>query len=108
MGRSPVSSGIPHRHVEVRLGVVDAKLSVHVERGFDPASAPADAISRLKRDQIAALNSTFLHEIYFASLGGDGRAVPEQMASAIVRDFGSVDRWRQEFVALAGNLAGGC
>ena len=29
------------------------------------------------------------------------------MASALVRDFGSVDRWRREFVALAGALAGG-
>jgi Fe-Mn family superoxide dismutase len=56
---------------------------------------------------MAALNSTLLHELYFASLGGDGRAVPEAMAAAIARDFGSVGRWRQEFVALADSLAGG-
>ena len=56
---------------------------------------------------MAALNSTLLHELYFASLGGDGRAVPEPMASALAKDFGSVDRWRQEFVALAGALSGG-
>ena len=36
-----------------------------------------DVVSRLKRDEAAALNSTLLHELYFASLGGDGRAVPE-------------------------------
>ena len=29
------------------------------------------------------------------------------MAGAIARDFGSVDRWRQEFVALAAALGGG-
>ena len=29
------------------------------------------------------------------------------MANAIARDFGSVDRWRQEFVGLAEGLAGG-
>ena len=29
------------------------------------------------------------------------------MANAIARDFGSVNRWRQEFVALADGLAGG-
>ena len=34
-------------------------------------------------------------------------AVPEPMASALAKDFGSVDRWRQEFVALANALAGG-
>ncbi len=38
-----------------------------------------------------ALNA---HELYFASLGGDGRVPPEEMASAIARDFGSVTRWR--------------
>jgi Fe-Mn family superoxide dismutase len=54
---------------------------------------------------MAALNSTLLHELYFASIGGDGRAVPEAMASAIARDFGSVDRWRHEFVALGNALA---
>jgi len=48
-----------------------------------------------------------LHELYFASLGGDGRAVPEVMANALVRDFGSVDRWRREFMALANSLDAG-
>jgi hypothetical protein len=56
---------------------------------------------------MAALNSTLLHELYFASLGGDGRAVPEVMSTAIARDFGSVNRWRHEFVALANALAVG-
>src|SRR3954471_2601650 len=74
---------------------------------LDPAKTSAHALSRLKRDEAAALNSTLLHELYFASLGGDGRAVPQDMASALGRDFGSVLRWRQEFIALAGALAGG-
>src|SRR5439155_1578955 len=52
------------------------------------------------------LNSTLLHELYFASLGGDGRTVPEEMSAAIGRDFGSVARWRDEFIALADALAG--
>src|ERR1041384_379263 len=56
---------------------------------------------------MAALNSTLLHELYFASMGGDGRAVPEVMASAIARDFGSVNRWRDEFIALANALSAG-
>ncbi|MEI7870992.1 MAG: Fe-Mn family superoxide dismutase [Alphaproteobacteria bacterium] len=72
---------------------------------LDPATTPAHVLGRLKREESAALNSTLLHELYFASLGGDGRAVPEAMAEALVRDFGSVDRWRQEFIALASSLA---
>ena len=66
---------------------------------------PGDVIHRLKRDEFAALNATLLHELYFASLGGDGRAVPEAMAAALARDFGSVDGWRREFTVLAGALA---
>jgi superoxide dismutase, Fe-Mn family len=72
---------------------------------LDPHTTPAHVINGLKREEMAALNSTLLHELYFASLGGDGRAVPESMASAIARDFGSVDRWRQEFIALANAMA---
>jgi superoxide dismutase, Fe-Mn family len=74
---------------------------------LDLATTPAHVVSRLKRDEAAALNSTLLHELYFASLGGDGRTVPVEIADAIVRDFGSVLRWRQEFIALAESLAGG-
>jgi Fe-Mn family superoxide dismutase len=74
---------------------------------LDPATTPGHVINRLKRDEATALNSTLLHELYFASLGGDGRTLPDEIAGAIARDFGSVLRWRQEFIALAGALANG-
>jgi Fe-Mn family superoxide dismutase len=74
---------------------------------LDPATTSGHVINRLKRDEAAALNSTLLHELYFASLGGDGRTLLEEIAGAITRDFGSVLRWRQEFIALAGALANG-
>jgi Fe-Mn family superoxide dismutase len=77
-------------------------------QALDPKTTPCDVIGRLKRDEIAALNSTLLHELYFASLGGDGRTLPERMAGAIAHNFISIDRWRDEFIALASNLAGGC
>ena len=73
---------------------------------LDPATTPAAVIRRLKRDEAALLNSTLLHELYFASLGGDGRTLPEPMAQAIARDFGSVKRWRDEFIALTHGLPG--
>jgi superoxide dismutase, Fe-Mn family len=84
-----------------RLNAVSAELAA-----LDPTTASPEAIGRLKRDEAAGLNSTLLHELYFASLGGDGRAVPEGLAAALTRDFGSVDRWRREFIALAEALAG--
>jgi Fe-Mn family superoxide dismutase len=63
-------------------------------------------LNGLKREQLTALNSTLLHELYFASLGGDGKPT-KAMSEALTRDFGSVDRWRAEFVAMGNALAGG-
>jgi len=85
-----------------RLNAISRELDA-----LDPATTPPGALARLKRDEAAALNSTLLHELYFASLGGDGRAVPEPMAEALIRDFGSVKAWRQQFMALASGLSGG-
>ncbi len=84
-----------------RLNVVTAELAE-----LDVASVAPQALGRLKREQTGLLNSTLLHELYFSSLGGDGRTVPATLLDALVRDFGSVDRWRQEFMALAESLGG--
>jgi Fe-Mn family superoxide dismutase len=96
-------------HYENNYGGALHRLNAVTEEleALDPATAPAHVVSRLKQEEMATLNSTLLHELYFASLGGDGRAVPEAMASALIRDFGSVDRWRREFTALANALATG-
>jgi Fe-Mn family superoxide dismutase len=96
-------------HYENNYGGALARLNAITEEleTLDPATTPAQGISRLKRDESIALNSTLLHELYFASLGGDGRVLPDLIAEAIIRDFRSVDRWRREFVALATTLAGG-
>jgi Fe-Mn family superoxide dismutase len=95
-------------HYEHNYGGALHRLNAVAEElaALDPATTPAAVINRLKRDELTALNSTLLHELYFASLGGDGRTLPEIIASAIARDFGSVDRWRHEYVALATALAG--
>ena len=71
----------------------------------------------LKRDELAAIGSVVLHELYFATLGGDGAArftgagagagIGQPMASALERDFGSVAAWRREFVRLAATLRSG-
>ena len=96
-------------HYENNYGGAVLRLNAIAEKlaALDPHMTSAHVINRLKQEEMAALNSTLLHELYFASLGGDGRAVPEAMAAAIARDFGSVDRWRHEFIALANALAVG-
>ncbi len=104
-----ISARLIESHYENNYGGAMTRLNaLTAELASDAAPALPDAqIRRLKRDQATALNSTLLHELYFASLGGDGRAVPEAMADALTRDFGSVDRWRKEFIALAQASAGG-
>ena len=84
-----------------RLNAVTAELEA-----LDVETTAPQVISRLSQEQSALLNATLLHEVYFASLGGDGRTPPEIIANAIDRDFGSVKRWRREFVALAEGLSG--
>lgn len=64
-------------------------------------------LSGLKREQLIALNSTLLHEIYFACLGGEGGKPPKMVTDALIDSFGSVERWKSEFVAMAKALSGG-
>jgi len=105
-------NGIPPRliesHYEHHYGEALNRLNAITNEleSLDPKATPAETINRLKRDQLTELNSTLLHELYFASLGGDGRTLPEVMGAAVSRDFGSVDNWRREFVALATALSG--
>jgi superoxide dismutase, Fe-Mn family len=84
-----------------RLNAITEKLA-----SLDFAKTPAYVINGLKREELVALNSTLLHELYFASLGGDGKPT-DALGEVLARDFGSVDRWRDEFVAMANGLAGG-
>ena len=85
-----------------RLNAITAQLE-----SLDFEASPAHVINGLKRDELIALNSTLLHELYFASLAFGDSGPTEAVAQALARDFGSVDRWRREFVALAYGLGGG-
>lgn len=71
------------------------------------ASAPGFALNGLKREELIASNSMLLHELYFGSLGGGGAAPTPAMQLALAANFGSVERWREEFVAMGKALGGG-
>ncbi|HWP60406.1 MAG TPA: Fe-Mn family superoxide dismutase [Candidatus Acidoferrales bacterium] len=73
---------------------------------LDPASAPVFVINGLKREQLIAMNSMILHELYFDGLGAGGDA-GGALTDAINRDFGGFERWRSEFVAMGKALGGG-
>jgi Fe-Mn family superoxide dismutase len=95
-------------HYENNYGGALRRLNAITEQleSLDFAKTPGHVVNGLKREELVALNSTLLHEIYFASLGGDGKPT-KAMADALARDFGSVDRWRSELVAMGNALSGG-
>jgi superoxide dismutase, Fe-Mn family len=73
---------------------------------LDFAKAPNFVINGLKREELVASNSMILHEIYFDGLGG-GTKASGPLADAIARDFGSMERWHAEFVAMGKAEGGG-
>ena len=75
---------------------------------LDPAAVAGFRLNGLKREELIATNSMLLHEAYFDSLGERGGGDPDgALAEAIARDFGSLARWRREFVAMGKALGGG-
>jgi Fe-Mn family superoxide dismutase len=72
-----------------RLGAIRLRLA---QLPF--GTAEGFVINGLKREELIATNSMLLHELYFASLGGDGRTMAPAMALALAANFGSVQRWR--------------
>jgi len=85
-----------------RLNAIRSQLAA-----LDFSAAPGFQVNGLKREELVATNSMLLHELYFASLGGGGEAMAPAMALALDANFGSVDRWRAEFIAMGKALAGG-
>jgi Fe-Mn family superoxide dismutase len=85
-----------------RLNAIRTQLAT-----FDFASAHGFQLNGLKREELVATNSMLLHELYFGSLGGDGQAMTPAMKLALEANFGSLDRWRSEFVAMGKALGGG-
>ncbi|TAJ83615.1 Fe-Mn family superoxide dismutase [Reyranella sp.] len=86
-----------------RLNALRSELSA-----LDPVTAPGFRLNGLKREELIATNSMLLHEVYFENLGEAGGGDPSgTLAESIVRDFGSLARWRAEFVAMGKALGGG-
>ncbi|MDA8247714.1 MAG: hypothetical protein M0Z28_00895 [Rhodospirillales bacterium] len=84
-----------------RLNAIDQHMTA-----LDWAAAPGFALNGLARERLIAANSMLLHEAYFDGLGGVGGPAGA-IATALERDFGSVDRWQTEFAAMGKALGGG-
>ena len=73
---------------------------------LDFTNAPIFVINGLKREELIAMNSMILHELFFASLGERSEA-EGALRDALIRDFGSVSRWAVEFSAMGKAQRGG-
>ena len=105
---SGLSTQLLESHYENNYGGAMRRLNAITEQleALDWTKTPGHVINGLKREELVALNSTLLHELYFASLGGDGRPT-KGMSQALARDFGSVQAWRTQFSAMGYALGGG-
>jgi Fe-Mn family superoxide dismutase len=95
-------------HYENNYGGAVKRLNAICDQlaGLEPASASVFAINGLKREQLIAMNSMILHELYFDGLGAGGDP-GAALSDVIKRDFASLERWRSEFVAMGKALGGG-
>src|SRR5262245_16096212 len=94
-------------HYENNYGGAVRRLNAITDQlaSLDVATAPVFVLNGLKREELIAPNSIILHALDFDSLGAEG-APDATLREALARDFGSVERWQSEFVAM-GNARGG-
>jgi Fe-Mn family superoxide dismutase len=111
--RKPYALGwLPERlivsHYENDYGAAVRSLNAVRDRltALDSDATSGAEIRALKREELSAMGSVILHELYFVNLGGDGK-VPAVVASALDTHLGGLARWRREFVSAARSLANG-
>jgi Fe-Mn family superoxide dismutase len=84
------------------LNLIEKRLAAMVADKDTPGYVYAD----LKREELIRTGSVVLHELYFANLGGDGKAAGDVLA-ALKEHFGGYEQWEAEFKKTAQGLAGG-
>src|SRR5262245_14056909 len=82
-------------------GAVRTLNAVRSELASLDAAAPGYRLRALKREELIAMSSVTLHELYFANLGGEGNKVPDHVRAVLEEHFGGVSEWRREFVGIA-------
>ena len=95
-------------HYENNYGGAVRRLNGITEQlaALDFTAAPIFVINGLKREELIATNSMILHELFFSSLGEE--SAPEaRLRDALIRDFGGVERWQEEFSAMGKAQGGG-
>jgi Fe-Mn family superoxide dismutase len=75
-------------------------------QALSDTNTPPYVYNGLKREQLIRTGSVVLHELYFANLGGDGKASGD-VRTRIAASFGTADTWEAEFRKIGQGLGGG-
>src|SRR2546428_11459627 len=70
-------------------GAVRTLNAVRAELAALDAQAPGYRVRALKREELIAMGSVTLHELYFGNLGGEGNKVPDPVGALLEEHFGS-------------------
>jgi Fe-Mn family superoxide dismutase len=85
-------------------GAVKSLFQIEADlEGADRSKANANysAVRELKREQIHAMNSVVMHELYFDGIGAAPGDPAEAARETLNKRFGSFDRWIEDFKAAA-------
>jgi Fe-Mn family superoxide dismutase len=83
-----------------RLNAIETQLAE-----LDWAAAPIFVVNGLKREQMVAMNSMLLHEVFFDSLGAS--QADARLTAQIDKDFGGFEKWAAQFAAMGKAMGGG-
>jgi Fe-Mn family superoxide dismutase len=90
-------------------GALKSLLQIEGElEGADRAKANANyaPIRELKREEVHAMNSVVLHELYFDGMSAAGGNPGDAAQDALKKRFGSIDKWVEDFKAAAVSARG--
>jgi len=90
-------------------GALKSLIQIGTElEGADVSKANANyaPIRELKKEEVHAMNSVILHELYFDGLAAGGGDPKEAAQDVLKKRFGSVDKWVEDFKAAAVSARG--
>ena len=87
-------------------GAVKNLNKVEEELAETTKNTPGFLVAGLRERELTFTNSLILHELYFGSLGGDGKAAGS-VQTALGTAFGTFARFEELFRAIGMSLAGG-
>lgn len=90
-------------------GALKSLLQIEGElEGADRSKANANysPIRELRREEVHAMNSVILHELYFDGMSAAGGDPGEAAQDVLKKRFGSIEKWMEDFKAAAVSARG--